>query len=444
MVSIPIADQFWIRRARVPGSFVRDRMDGATRDAEGSALLDVRIARGLVAEIAPSGSDLDARIPVVDLQNRHLWPTLVDMHTHIDKSQVISRIGSLGASFSNARAAINTDRSRHWNRQDIRERMEFSIRCAYVHGVCAIRTHIDSYEGQAEASWEVFAELRTQWRGRVALQATSSVPIDVYATDYGRTLADLAAATEGGVLGGVLRRSDDHQMSYIDNIGELLDAQFGLAKARGLGVDLHVDETLNAGHTHLDEVARAVIRHGLEGRVVCGHCCSLSALPERKVEIILALCAQAGIGIVSLPSSNMYLHDRVLGRTPRLRGVTLIHEIRARKIPFAIASDNVRDSFYPFGDYDMLDTFRQSVAVYHLDQGLGEALEMIGPAPARMIGVEPLGSLSVGAPANLILLNARSLNEIVCRPQADRIVLNAGRQVQDRLPEFPEMRASPA
>jgi cytosine deaminase len=321
--------------------------------------------------------------------------------------------------------------------------MEYSIRCAYVHGASALRTHIDSYEGQAEASWEVFAELRAQWSGRITLQAASLVPIDVYSTDYGRKLADLAAATEGGVLGGVLRLSHDHQHSYIDNIGELLDAQFNLAKARRLSIDLHVDETLNAEHTHLEEVARAVMRHGLEGRVVCGHCCSLSALPVGRVETILALCAQAGIGIVSLPASNLYLQDRALGRTPRLRGVTLVHEIGVRKIPLAIASDNVRDSFYPFGDYDMLDAFRLSVALYHLDQSLGEALQMIGPAPARMMGVEPLGSLSPGAPANLILLNARSLNEIVCRPQAYRVVLNAGGKIQDLLPPFPQTPGVP-
>lgn len=30
-------------------------------------------------------------------------------------------------------------------------------------------------------------------------------------------------------------------------------------------------------------------------------------------------------------------------RTPRWRGVTLAHEIQAAGIPFALASDNVRD-----------------------------------------------------------------------------------------------------
>ena len=55
------------------------------------------------------------------------------------------------------------------------------------------------------------------------------------------------------------------------------------------------------------------------------------------------------------------LQDRDLEgkRTPRWRGVTLAHEIRAAAVPFAIASDNTRDQFYAYGDLDMLEVFTQ-------------------------------------------------------------------------------------
>ena len=441
-VALPDAQAFSIRGARVPGRLLRDIPPGAVADAEGSVLIDFRVEKGRLTAIAAAGQAVAGGLPCLELGGRQLWPTLVDLHTHIDKSQVIGRMGRLGASFASAREAIVKDRQRYWSHEDIRARMEFSVRCAYVNGTAALRSHIDSYEGQAELSWSVFAEVRAAWQGRVVLQATSSVPIDVYATDYGRRLADLAAATEGGLLGGVLRRSTDHNYGHMDNIAELLDAQFTLAKVRGLAVDLHVDETLIAADSHLDEVARAVMRHGLEGRVVCGHLCSLAAQPDDKIAASLALCAEAGIGVVSLPTSNLYMHDRTPGRTPRLRGVTLAQEMLTRNIPFAIASDNVRDAFIPFGDYDLFDLFRQSIGVYHLDHCLGEAVSMVGPAPARMMGVEPIGSLCVGGPANLIIFNARSINELVCRPQADRVVVNAGRPVTDALPAYADLDVS--
>ena len=181
------------------------------------------------------------------------------------------------------------------------------------------------------------------------------------------------------------------------------------------------------------------MRHGLEGRVVCGHCCSLSVLPDERVNELLALCAQAGLGIVSLPSSNLYMHDRATGRSPRLRGVTLAHEILARGIPFAIANDNVRDAFIPFGDYDMLELFRQSIGIFHLDPCAAESLAMIGPAPARMMGVEPLGSLTAGGPANFVVLDARTINEVVSRMQTGRVVFNAGCVLTDALPSYAEL-----
>jgi cytosine deaminase len=435
VVAIPNSALFWLRKARVPAVFLRDRFEGP-RDHDGSALVDLEIKQGRIATITPAADSRADNLPLVDAAGRHLWPTLIDIHTHIDKSQVISRTGSLSVSFGNARDAINADRTKHWSRADIRARMEYSIRCAYVHGVSALRSHIDSYEGQAEASWTVFGELRKDWSGRIVLQATTSVPIDVYATDYGRKLADLAAAAQGGLLGGVLRRSTESDYTYIDNIDVLLDAQFKLAKERELAIDLHVDETTISNVFHLEQVAKAVIRHKMHGRVVCSHCCSLAGQSDERIEEILVLCAEAGIGIVTLPTTNCYLQDRKPGRTPRLRGVTPVHEIRAKNIAVAIASDNVRDPLYPFGDYDMVENFRQSVGIYHLDQCLGDALAMIGPLPAMMMGVSPLGSITEGGPANFILLNARSLNEVVCRPQASRVVVVNGRQVKDALPEF--------
>ena len=46
-------------------------------------------------------------------------------------------------------------------------------------------------------------------------------------------------------------------------------------------------------------------------------------------------------------------------RTPRWRGVTLLHELRRHAIPVALASDNTRDQFYAYGDLDMLEVFNQ-------------------------------------------------------------------------------------
>ncbi len=70
---------------------------------------------------------------------------------------------------------------------------------------------------------------------------------------------------------------------------------------------------------------------------------------------------------------NLYLQDRRTdGTTPRWRGVTLLHEMKARGIPVAVASDNTRDPFYAYGDLDMLEVYRMATRILHLDHPVGD------------------------------------------------------------------------
>src|SRR5205823_7329270 len=135
-------------------------------------------------------------------------------------------------------------------------------------------------------------------------------------------------------------------------IGALVDRLLDLAAERGLDVDFHCDETGDIGARALSHIARAILRRGFKGRVVCGHCCSLAVQPPDVVAETLDLVVEAGISATSLPMCNLYLQARVRGRTPRWRGVTLLHEFPARAVRVAVARDNCRDPFYGFGDHD--------------------------------------------------------------------------------------------
>jgi cytosine deaminase len=45
----------------------------------------------------------------------------------------------------------------------------------------------------------------------------------------------------------------------------------------------------------------------------------------------------------------------------------------------------------------------------------------------------------VGAPADLVLVRARSMTELLARPQSDRAILRAGRVMDAALPDFREL-----
>src|SRR5258706_2420339 len=199
---IPQDGSYWLKRARVPACFLTESMGGAEADADGALLVDLLIDHQRIAAITPTSIPNNTELHIVDLAGRHVWPTLVDMHTHLDKGHAVARAGEADGSFNGARRATANDRTTYWTSEDIERRMEFGLRCAYAHGVSAIRTHLDSYEGQVVSVWGVFRRLREKWSDRIALQGVALFPIDLYRTTHGYRVADLVAES-GGLLGGV-------------------------------------------------------------------------------------------------------------------------------------------------------------------------------------------------------------------------------------------------
>ncbi|MGH7312304.1 MAG: cytosine deaminase, partial [Candidatus Rokuibacteriota bacterium] len=242
--------------------------------------------------------------------------------------------------------------------------------------------------------------------------------------------ADRVAAA-GGILGAVAFMSPA--------IDTLVDRLLDLAAERGLDVDFHCDESGDVGARALPRLARAVRRRRFRGRVLCGHCCSLAVQPPDVVAETLDLAAEAGISVVSLPLCNLYLQDRVPGRTPRWRGVTLLHELRARGVAIAVASDNCRDAFYGFGDHDMLEVFREATRICHLDRPYGDWPRAVTTTPADLMGLPGGGRIGPGLPADLVLFEGRTWSELLSRPQANRVVIRSGKAIDRRLPDYREL-----
>jgi cytosine deaminase len=195
---------------------------------------------------------------------------------------------------------------------------------------------------------------------------------------------------------------------------------------------------MDASAETLRVIAEAVIETGFDAPVVVGHCCSLSTQDEARAMDTLDMVARAGLHVVSLPMCNLYLQDRQGGRTPRGRGITLVHEMKARGINVSFASDNTRDPFYAYGDMDMLEVMREATRIGHLDHSDANWTHAFLTNPARACGFAA-PSLAPGAPADLVICRARDWTELFARPQADRIVLREGKMIDTSLPDYAEL-----
>jgi len=387
----------------------------------GLVRIDLSIADGRIAEAG--GTE-------IDMAGAMVFPAFVDMHTHLDKGHIWGRAPNPDGTFTGALTTVRADTEANWSADDVARRADFSLRCALAHGTRAIRTHIDSRPPQDDISWPVFRDLRAEWAGRIDLQGVCLIGVDSFSERGAFAHTADVVAESGGVLGMV---------TYpIDGLRDSLRAFFRMAEARGLAADFHVDETMDAGSETLRAIAETVLETGFAAPVAVGHCCSLSTQDEARAMDTLDLVAKAGLHVVSLPMCNLYLQDRHDGRTPRNRGITLVHEMRARGIPVAFASDNTRDPFYAYGDMDMLEVMREATRIGHLDHSRDDWAEAFLTAPASACGLSA-PSLAPGAPADLVICRARNWTELFARPQADRIVLRAGRAIDTILPDYAEL-----
>ena len=406
-----------LRDATVPGCVLDPPLPGLVRRS-------LRLAAGRIAEI---GEDLPGDGP--SLGGDMALPGFVDMHTHLDKGHIWPRAPNPDGTHPGALAAVKADREAHWSAADVAARFDFALRCAYAHGTVAVRTHLDSPGAQAAITWPVFRRMRAEWAGRIALQAAAILPLPHYAGRDGEALADLIAES-GGLLGGSIQ-SDPEGEALVQRV-------FDLAAVRNLDIDLHTDETGDPASGILRLVAAETIRRGWQGRVTCGHCCSLSTQPDAEAERTIRLVAEARVTVVSLPIVNLYLQDRDPVRTPRWRGVTRLRELRAAGVRVAVASDNTRDPFHGGGDLDMVEVFREAVRIGHLDMPVGDWPLAVGAAPSDAMSL-PCGRLAAGAVADLVLFSARDWSEWLSRPQSDRVVLRAGRPIDTAPPSYREL-----
>jgi cytosine/creatinine deaminase len=417
-----------IQRARIPAAVLPASLAAlAVEPLEPTVLCDIALEGDRIASVGLSATAGKVVPAAIDLDGALVFPGFVDSHVHLDKAHTWPRAPNRTGTFAEALQVLSADKE-NWTPKDLQRRAGFALRCAWEHGTRVIRTHVDTWLPGGEASHATLQELREAWRGRIALQTVPLTGIANYSGSEGEAIADLALKYGACALGGWSPMSADlpHQ----------LDRLMDIAEDRDVGLDLHVDENGNPAEEVLRQVAEAVIRNHFTGPVVCGHCCSLAVQEPERQRSTIALVREAAIRVISLPLCNLYLQDRrgtQFPRTPRWRGLTLIHDLLDTGVPVACASDNVRDAFYAFGDFDAAEVCIEGVRLAHLDSRLGAACAAVTSAAADIVGLPERGRVAPGSPAQLVVFPARSFSEFLSRPGSSRRLID-GESIRDAQP----------
>jgi cytosine deaminase len=378
---------------------------------------DVRVVEGMIAGIGPS-IDPEPGDEVVDLAGHLLLAAAVEPHAHLDKAYLAerepNRTGDLGGAIdAMVRLAGRIDHD------DIVERGERAARRMASNGYAVVRTHVDTTIHTGLTNVEALVEVRRRVAEVIDVEivALTGTPVVGPAGADHRALLRDALGTGADLVGGCPHLEDDGR------IDDATDVLLGIAAEAGVGVDLHTDETLDPAVMGLEHLARRVAE-GFAHPVTASHCVSLGQRSVDEQHRIAELVAAAGIGVVTLPHTNLWLGGR--DRQPVPRGLTAVDALRTAGVAVAAGADNLQDPFNPLGRACPFETAGLMVLAAH--DLPHDAWAAVSRDAATVLG-RTGGTVEVGAPADLLAVPATSLRQAIAEGPRPRRVFRRGREV---------------
>ena len=368
----------------------------------GRGLVDIGVAGGRIARIAPGLAETAPR--EIRAEGRLVIPGLVESHFHLDKA-LLGAGAPAGAGTVQGAIRATAEAKRRFTVEDIRARARRALEMAIRHGTTVMRTHVEVDPIVGLRGMEAILPLQREYAWAMDLQVCVFPQEGIFKTPGTEALMREALRLGGEAVGGV---------PYNDTDGRAhLGLVFDLAREFDRDVDLHLDFFDEPGELLVGEVADLAIARGWQGRVCAGHVSALGALDPPALAPIAARIRDAGISILALPATDLYLMGRNDTKNVR-RGLAPVRQLLEAGVNVAVSTNNVQNPFTPFGDADLLRVANLLANAAHFGTAddLVRVLGMATENGARAIRRSEYG-LVAGARADLVLLDCTEPAEAV-------------------------------
>ena len=378
---------------------------------------DLVVRGGVIERIDPAGSVPADGLIELEGEGLVVLPALVEPHAHLDKAMTAGLVPTKGSDLASAIEAWVGARPTMTTQDITRRALETAYRYL-ANGTTAVRSHTDTGPGIGTRAVEALLSVRTALHGTVDVQVVAACSVPSTGVAGAECRAAFLAALDAGadVIGGAPWLDPDPL--------EAIDFLLATAVDRHLPVDLHLDESLDVSAFTLPALAARVVG-GFPTAVTASHCVSLglqSPVVQRQVARSLA---EAGISVVALPQTNLYLQGRGRQTSPP-RGITAIQVLEEAGVVVAGGGDNVQDPFNPMGRADPLETASLLVTAGHHDPQ--RALAAVTEASRAVLGLDA-HAISINKSADFVLLPGPGPAMAVASASQQRTVFRAGRIV---------------
>lgn len=391
--------------------FTNARLDDG-RSAE-VHLHDIAVADGRITAITPAGSGAEAA-SVVDIAGDLLVPSFVEGHIHLDTSfygdtwiphkpctngfDVHERVAFQAQNMAGAAPMI--------------ERARSQLDLCIANGTLQMRSHVMVDGSVGLTSLETILAVREEYADLIDIQLVAFPQSGILKSPGTPELMDEAIGLGADLVGGL------DPLSFDRDIKGHLDVIFGIAEKRGVDVDIHLHDAGTLGAFTIEEICARTVALGMQGHVAVSHAYGLGDLTPDAARKIAGMIARSGVSIMTNAPGN---HNFPPVALLRAEGVTVFS-----------GSDNIRDSWWPYGDGDMLR--RAEIIGYrsgfYTDPELRAAFDVVTSAGAKALRLDGYG-IDIGASADFTTLSAVHVPEAVVSVPKGRRVFRRGRLVAE-------------
>ena len=375
-------------------------------------IVDIAVSDGKIVALAPAPQNYSAVGEIRDLGYRLVLPGLVEGHIHLDK-------GFIGDDWKPHRpctAGFSVPERVKFEKEALASARPIAVRAAALIDLCVangtthMRSHVDVDAEIGLRHFEQVVAAREVHREKVAVQIVAFPQSGIVKSPGTADLLDEAVRAGADLVGGL------DPAGFDGDVAGHLDVIFAIAERHGVGIDIHLHDGGLPGISEIEEIARRTKASGIGGKVTISHAYALGEVSADVARRTADQLAEAGVAILTnAPGSHPFPPVLLLRRA----GVNVFS-----------GNDNIRDSWWPYGDGDLLE--RAMLVGYrsgfNTDEELAAAFDMVTVNAARALGLTDYG-LSAGGRADFLVLDAEHIQEAVVTRPKPRDVYKNGRLV---------------
>ncbi len=346
----------------------------------------------------------------------------VESHIHLDSALTAGqpRWNQSGTLFEGIE--IWRDRKQSLTLEDVKARAIATLKLQAQQGVLFVRSHADVSEISLTALKSLI-EVRDAVKDWITVQVVAFPQDGLYGSPGNLDLMEESLKLGADAVGGI----PHYEMTREDGV-QSVHRIFELAQRYDRLIDIHCDEIDDDQSRFLEVVAACAVRSGLGSRVTASHTTAFASYNNAYAFKLMGLLARSQINFIANPLINITLQGRT-DTYPKRRGVTRVKELWQQGLNVSLGHDCVQDPWYNLGTGNMLDVASMAVHVCQMtgQDEIAASYDMITTNSAQTLALKDSYGLEVGKPANLIVLDANSPYDAICRRATVTHVFSRGK-----------------